>query len=40
VPISLRGEARDFYSDTPNYATTGSDRQHNLVFSGGFVLHF
>lgn len=41
APISLRGEVRDFYSDTPNYAvTTSSDRQHNVVFSGGFVIHF
>jgi hypothetical protein len=41
APISLRGEVRDFYSDTPNYAvTTRSDRQHNVVFSGGFVIHF
>jgi opacity protein-like surface antigen len=41
VPISLRGEVRDFYSGNPNYAVTpSSDRQHNVVFSGGFVIHF
>ena len=40
-PIDLRAEVRDFYSDKPNYngvANTGF--QHNLVFSGGFVVHF
>lgn len=39
--ISLRGEVRDFYSGRPQYnVITDGDRQHNVVFSGGFVLHF
>jgi hypothetical protein len=41
LPISFRGEVRDFYTAAPNYNVrlTGT-RQHNLVFSGGFVIHF
>ncbi len=39
--ISLRGEVRDFYSGRPQFnVATESDRQHNVVFSGGFVVHF
>ncbi|MGH9532291.1 MAG: outer membrane protein [Terriglobales bacterium] len=39
--ISLRGEVRDFYSGRPQFnVATDSDRQHNVVFSGGFVVHF
>jgi opacity protein-like surface antigen len=39
--ISLRGEVRDFYSGRPQFnVSTESDRQHNVVFSGGFVVHF
>ncbi|MGH9600763.1 MAG: outer membrane protein [Terriglobales bacterium] len=39
--ISLRGEVRDFYSGRPQFnVATDSDRQHNVVFSGGFVIHF
>jgi hypothetical protein len=40
-PIGLRAEVRDFYSDKPNYnGVAVSGFQHNLVFSGGFVVHF
>ncbi len=39
--ISLRGEVRDFYSGSPQFnLNTDRDRQHNVVFSGGFVVHF
>ncbi len=39
--LSLRGEVRDFYSGRPQFnVATESDRQHNVVFSGGFVVHF
>ncbi|MCI0354418.1 MAG: hypothetical protein L0099_05170 [Acidobacteria bacterium] len=39
--ISLRGEVRDFYSGRPQFnVSTDGDRQHNVVFSGGFVVHF
>lgn len=40
LPIGLRGEVRDFYTSKPNYNATNSGLQHNLVFSGGIVLHF
>jgi hypothetical protein len=40
-PIGLRIEVRDFYSGKPNYnANTGGGFQHNVVFSGGIILHF
>lgn len=40
-PIGLRVEVRDFYSGKPNYGANASDGyQHNVVFSGGFTLHF
>jgi hypothetical protein len=40
-PISLRAEVRDLYSAKPNYnVDTGGGFQHNVVFSGGLVLHF
>jgi len=40
-PISLRLEVRDVYSGKPTYnAITGGSFQHNVVFSGGFVVHF
>lgn len=39
--ISLRGEVRDFYSGRPQLnVLTANDRQHNIVVSGGFVVHF
>ncbi len=39
--LSLRGEVRDFYSVTPNYnVPLSGSRQHNVLTSGGFVLHF
>jgi hypothetical protein len=41
LPISLRLEVRDVYSGKPTYNTdTGGSFQHNVVFSGGFVVHF
>jgi hypothetical protein len=40
-PIGLRAEVRDFYTAKPNYnLNTGGGFQHNVVFSGGLVLHF
>ena len=37
----LRGEVRDFYTAVPQYRVlTESGSQHNVVFSGGFVVHF
>ena len=39
--LGLRGEVRDFYSGTPRLnVITQNSRQHNIVVSGGFVLHF
>ncbi|HZQ67449.1 MAG TPA: hypothetical protein VFA68_02925 [Terriglobales bacterium] len=39
--LSLRGEVRDFYSGRPQFnVLTQNDRQHNIVVSGGFVVHF
>ena len=41
-PISLRGEVRDFYSlSNPSFGTSlQGGGQHNVVVSGGMVLHF
>jgi hypothetical protein len=40
-PIGLRGEVRDLYTAKPNYnVSTGGGFQHNVVLSGGIVLHF
>ena len=40
-PIGLRAEVRDLYTAKPNYnVSTGGGFQHNVVFSGGLVLHF
>lgn len=40
-PIGLRAEVRDFYSGSPNYnVSTDTGFQHNVVFSGGLVVHF
>jgi hypothetical protein len=40
--FSFRGEARDFYSGTPNLplADTGKTRQHNYFVGGGVIWHF
>jgi|SRR5581483_329376 len=39
--LGVRGEVRDFYSGRPQLnALTSTDRQHNIVVSGGFVLFF
>src|SRR5262249_7973504 len=41
LPLGLRLEVRDLYSSKPQYnVNTGGGLQHNLVFSGGMVLHF
>ena len=41
VPIGFRAEIRDFYSGKPElHVSAGAGFQHNLVISGGFVLHF
>ena len=41
APIALRAEVRDFYSGAAPLNAGGRDeRQHNVVFSGGFVLRF
>lgn len=40
-PIKLRFELRDILTSKANYnVDTGSGKQHNLVFSGGFVVSF
>lgn len=41
-PISLRGEVRDYYAVTnPGFGTAvQGGGQHNIVVSGGMVLHF
>jgi hypothetical protein len=40
-PIGLRAEVRDLYTSKPNYnLDTGAGFQHNVVLSGGLVLHF
>lgn len=39
--VSLRAEARDFYSGPPTYNVPGTaGGQHNQVVGGGFVLRF
>jgi hypothetical protein len=39
--LSLRGEARDFWSGTPDILVdTGKSRQHNYLVGGGVVWHF
>lgn len=41
LPVGLRAEVRDLYTAKPNYnVSTGSGFQHNVVLSGGIVLHF
>jgi hypothetical protein len=40
-PIGFRLEVRDLYTSKPTYNVgTGGAFQHNIVFSGGLVLHF
>ena len=39
--IGLRGEIRDFFSGNPNLnVVLNSSTQHNIVASGGLILHF
>lgn len=39
--LSLRGEARDFWSGVPQLnVNTGKSRQHNIFGGGGIVWHF
>jgi hypothetical protein len=39
--LSLRGEVRDFVTGNPNFnAPFLTNRQHNVLTSGGIVLHF
>jgi hypothetical protein len=39
--LSLRGEARDFWSGTPDILVdTGKSRQHNYLVGGGIVWRF
>ncbi len=39
--LSLRGEARDYYSGSPNFnVTLLEDGQHNLFVTGGVVIRF
>jgi len=40
--ISIRGEARDFWSGEPDFplAPTGKTRQHNFFVGGGAIWHF
>jgi hypothetical protein len=41
VPFSLRLELRDLYTSKPTYnVPTGGAFQHNVVLSGGLVVHF
>jgi hypothetical protein len=41
LPLSLRGEVRDFYSGQPRFNTvTTNSGQHNVLVSGGVVLRF
>ncbi len=41
LPIGLRLEARDFYTQKPDYnVNTGGSFQHNVALSGGLVVHF
>jgi hypothetical protein len=41
LDIGFRGEVRDFYSGAPDLNVPVRDtRQHNVVVSGGFVIHF
>jgi hypothetical protein len=41
-PIGLRGEVRDFYTlGTPSFGVpVQRSEQHNVVVSGGLVVHF
>jgi hypothetical protein len=41
-PIGLRGEVRDFYTlETPGFGVpVQRSEQHNVVVSGGLVVHF
>ena len=40
--FGFRGEARDFWSGTPDFplADTGKTRQHNYLVGGGVIWHF
>ena len=39
--ISFRGEFRDFYTGVPELSVSQiNSRAHNVVYSGGVVLHF
>lgn len=40
--FSIRGQARDFFSGTPDLplADTGKTRQHNYLVGGGLIWHF
>jgi opacity protein-like surface antigen len=39
--VALRGEARDFYTGSPNYNVASiSGAQHNIVATGAFVLRW
>ena len=41
IPIGFRTEVRDLYSGSPNYnQTVRGDLQHNVVFTGGFLIKF
>ena len=39
--VALRGEARDFYTGSPNYNIASiSGGQHNIVATGAFVIRW
>jgi hypothetical protein len=41
LPIGIRLAVRDFYSGTPNYnQALSSDRQNNVVYTGGLLIRF
>lgn len=40
-PIGVRAEVRDFYAGAPRLnVATDKNRQHNVIVSGGIVVHF
>jgi hypothetical protein len=41
LPIGIRTEVRDFYSGSPRYGQIASGSlQHNIAFTGGFLVRF
>lgn len=41
LPVGIRTEVRDFYSGSPRYCQiTSGSLQHNIAFTGGFLVRF